>query len=180
MSLIYAMDKIANTCGHYDAYIQGAVFDRHLALSIPSVNALNNPLNQCHNEDANELVKHIYADLVYIDPPYNSRQYCDAYHLLENVARWEKPAVYGVAKKMDRTAMKSKYCTSSAETVFQDLIGSINARYILFSYNNMSNKGNNRSNAKISDKAIFEILGKKGKVKVFEERCKAFSAGNPL
>lgn len=99
MSLIYAMDKIANTCGHYDAYIQGAVFDRHLALSIPSVNALSNPLNQCHNEDANELVKHIYADLVYIDPPYNSRQYCDAYHLLENVARREKPAVYGVAKK---------------------------------------------------------------------------------
>lgn len=76
--------------------------------------------------------------------------------------------------------MKSKYCTSSAETVFQDLIGSINARYILFSYNNMSNKGNNRSNAKISDKAIFEILGKKGKVKVFEERSKAFSARNPL
>ena len=36
-----------------------------------------------------------------IDPPYNSRQYCDAYHLLENVARWEKPDVYGVAKKMD-------------------------------------------------------------------------------
>ena len=58
--------------------------------------------------DSNELVKNIEADLVYIDPPYNSRQYCDAYHLLENVARWEKPEVFGVARKMDRSTMKSK------------------------------------------------------------------------
>lgn len=177
MSLLYAMDRIANTCGHYDAYIQGAAFDKHLVLAVPSVHTLNNPLNQCYNEDANELVTHIYADLVYIDPPYNSRQYCDAYHLLENVARWEKPDVYGVARKMDRTSMKSRYCTRSAEAAFQELIERIDARYILLSYNNMSNKGNDRSNAKISDKSIFEILGKKGKVQVFEESYKAFSAG---
>ena len=36
------------------------------------------------------------------------------YHLLENVARWEKPEVEGVARKMDRTALKSDYCTSNA------------------------------------------------------------------
>lgn len=51
------------------------------------------------NLDANEFIKTVKADLVYIDPPYNSRQYCDAYHLLENVAVWNKPKVYGVAKK---------------------------------------------------------------------------------
>lgn len=177
MSLIYAMDKIANTCGHYDAYIQGAVFNKHLILSVPSVNTINNPLNQCFNEDANELVTHIYADLVYIDPPYNSRQYCDAYHLLENVARWEKPNVYGVAKKMDRTSMKSRYCTRSAESAFSELIRNVNARYILFSYNNMANKGNERSNAKISDEAIMDILRERGNVQVFEENYKAFSTG---
>ena len=177
MSLIYAMDKIANTCGHYDAYRQGIEFDRHLVLSVPNVNALNNPLNQCFNEDANELVKRINPDLVYIDPPYNSRQYCDAYHLLENVARWEKPKVFGVAKKMDRTAMKSRYCTQSAEVAFRELIDNINARYILFSYNNMAVKGNDRSNAKISDEVILDALGKKGKVQVFEESYKAFSTG---
>ncbi|MDR2589659.1 MAG: DNA adenine methylase [Oscillospiraceae bacterium] len=44
-----------------------------------------------------------------MDPPYNSRQYCDAYHLLENIARWEKPEVSGVARKMDRTNLKSDY-----------------------------------------------------------------------
>ena len=89
-SLLYAMDKIANTCGHYDAYRKGVEFDKSLELYVPMANRQNNPNNQCFNMDSNELVKNIEADLVYIDPPYNSRQYCDAYHLLENVARWEK------------------------------------------------------------------------------------------
>ena len=151
-SLLYAMDKIAKTCGHYDAYRQGVEFDMDLAGKI-------------------------VADLVYIDPPYNSRQYCDAYHLLENVARWEKPEVFGVAKKMDRTALKSKYCTKSAAEAFDDLIKQLKCRYIVLSYNNMAKKGNDRSNARISDDDIFRILCAKGKVKVFSEEYKAFTTG---
>lgn len=176
-SLLYAMDKIANTCGHYDAYIKGASFDRHLELSIPLASNENNENNQCYNEDSNQLVERIEADLVYIDPPYNSRQYCDAYHLLENVAKWEKPEVKGVALKMDRSTLKSDYCTSSATKAFEDLISKITAKYILLSYNNMAEKGNGRSNAKISDDDIMRILSRKGKVKVFSEDYKAFSAG---
>ena len=176
-SLLYAMDKIANTCGHYDAYIKGATFEKHLELTLPLASNENNQNNQSYNEDANKLVERIEADLVYIDPPYNSRQYCDAYHLLENVARWEKPAVTGVALKMDRIKLKSDYCTSSAAKAFEDLVSKIKAKYILLSYNNMAEKGNGRSNAKISDDDIMRILSRKGKVKVFSEKYKAFSAG---
>ena len=176
-SLLYAMDKIANTCGHYDAYRKGVVFDKTLELYVPLAEVHNNVDNQCFNTDANELVKDITADLVYIDPPYNSRQYCDAYHLLENVARWEKPEVFGVAKKMDRSTMKSKYCTRSATEAFEQLIKDINAKYILLSYNNMAAKGNDRSNAKISDYDILRILKQKGEVKVFSESYKAFTTG---
>lgn len=176
-SLLYAMDKIANTCGHYDAYRKGVIFDKHLELSVPIPEDQNSSNNVCYNVDANELVKHIEADLVYIDPPYNSRQYCDAYHLIENVARWEKPKVVGEARKMDRTALKSDYCTQNAAFAFENLIENINAKYILLSYNNMAEKGNQRSNAKISDKDIFRILEKKGEVMVFSESYKAFSTG---
>ena len=176
-SLLYAMDKIANTCGHYDAYRKGVLFDKTLELYVPLAEVHNNADNRCYNTDANELVKTIKADLVYIDPPYNSRQYCDAYHLLENVARWEKPEVFGVAKKMDRSTMKSKYCTQSATDAFEQLIKDINAKYILLSYNNMAAKGNDRSNAKISDKDIMRILEQKGEVKVFSESYKAFTTG---
>lgn len=176
-SLLYAMDKIAKTCGHYDAYRKGAVFDKQLELYVPLAPIDNNPNNRCFNVDSNELVGNIFADLVYIDPPYNSRQYCDAYHLLENVARWEKPEVFGVARKMDRRTMKSKYCTRSATKAFEQLIDEINARYILLSYNNMAKKGNDRSNAKISDDDIIRILENKGEVKIFSENYKAFTAG---
>ena len=176
-ALLYAMDKIANTCGHYDAYRKGADFEKSLELYVPLAKINNNAANKCYNEDANELVKKIYADLVYIDPPYNSRQYCDAYHLLENVARWEKPEVFGIARKMDRSNLKSRYCTKDATEAFEDLIKSINARYILFSYNNMAEKGNDRSNAKISDEDIMRILENKGVVKVFSESYKPFTTG---
>lgn len=176
-SLLYAMDKIAKTCGHYDAYRQGVEFDMHLELSLPEASTENNINNQCFNMDSNELAGKITGDLVYIDPPYNSRQYCDAYHLLENVARWEKPEVFGVARKMDRTALKSRYCTGSAAEAFEDLIHQLNCRYIALSYNNMAKKGNDRSNAKISDQDIFRILSAKGKVKVFSEEYKAFTTG---
>ena len=176
-SLLYAMDKIAKTCGHYDAYRKGVEFDMHLELLLPEASTTNNKKNKCYNMDSNALAKKIVADLVYIDPPYNSRQYCDAYHLLENVARWEKPEVFGVAKKMDRTALKSKYCTRSAAEACEDLNKQLNCKYIVLSYNNMAKKGNDRSNARISDEDIIRILSAKGKLKVFSEEYKAFTTG---
>lgn len=176
-SLLYAMDKIANTCGHYDAYRKGVEFEKSLELFVPLADVNNNIGNKCFNVDANDLVKNISADLFYIDPPYNSRQYCDAYHLLENVARWEKPEVFGVARKMDRSSMKSKYCTQSATEAFEKLVSDIKTKYILLSYNNMAEKGNDRSNAKISDEDILRILRAKGSVKVFSESYKAFTTG---
>lgn len=73
---------------------------------MPDIKNNNNENNQIYCEDSNQLVKKITADLVYIDPPYNSRQYCDAYHFLENVALNNKPEVFGTARKMDRSNLK--------------------------------------------------------------------------
>ena len=176
-SLLYAMDKIANTVGHYDAWRRGVEFDKHIELRIPEPPECLCAENECYNEDANTLATRITADVVFMDPPYNSRQYSDAYHLLENVARWNKPLVKGVARKMDRSEIKSDYCTNKAEDAFADLVDKINARYIVLTYNNMESKGNDRSNAKLSDETIMEVLSQKGEVKVFEVSHKAFSAG---
>ena len=176
-SLIYAMDKIANTVGHYDAYRKTADFNKSLILNVILPDEDINQNNLCYNLDANELIKDIKSDLLYLDPPYNSRQYSDAYHLLENVAKWEKPEVFGVARKMDRTSIKSDYCMITATQAFEDLIENADTKYILLSYNNMSEKGNARSNAKISDEDIMRILSKKGKVTIFESDYKTFSTG---
>lgn len=177
-SLLYAMDHIANTVGHYDAFRLNGNLNKKLKLEMLDLPADEiNEKNEIYKEDANSLVKKIKADIVYIDPPYNSRQYCDAYHLLENVAVWKKPAVHGVAKKMDRDDLKSEYCMRSAPKEFDDLIANIDSKYILISYNNMGTKGAGRSQAKISDTDILNSLSKRGKVKVFEKKINPFTTG---
>jgi len=175
-SLIYAMDKIANTCGHYDAYRKNSDFNDKLVLLVPKITK-NNKKNEIYNLEISDLSKCISADVIYLDPPYNSRQYSDSYHLLENVAEWQKPNIFGVAKKMDRSHIKSDFCTSKAPKAFDNLIQSLDAKYILLSYNNMGNKGDGRSQAKISDKDILDTLNKKGKVTIFTRSYKAFTTG---
>lgn len=179
MSLIYAMDKVANTCGHYDAFRKtidsGAT---PIQLLMPYIKDEANKNNEIFRNDANLLVREIKADIIYIDTPYNSRQYSDSYHLLENVAKWEKPEVTGVARKMvDRNDIKSAYCTKKAPVVFKDLIDNCDCKYIIVSYNNMAQKGNGRSNAKISDDEIIETLQSKGTVKIFDTDYKYFTTG---
>ena len=175
-SLLYAMDKVANTVGHYDAYRKKMDSCKEIYLRVPEYN--ENKQNEIYNKDANKLVKEIYADLVYIDTPYNSRGYENAYHVLENIAEWKKPEVEGVAKKaINRSEKGSDYTKSKAPQAFEDLILNINAKYILVSYNNMNKKGNSRSNAKISNEEIIEILSKRGKVQVFETNFAPFTTG---
>ena len=178
-SLLYAMDKIANTCGHYDAYRKGVEYKLHLNMQMLVLNKKVKD-SLCFLGDSNELVRLgeiPYADIVYCDPPYNSRNYSDLYHVLENVARWNKPEVFGVAKKMNRKNLKSRYCSKDASVAFEELVSNLNCKYIVLSYNNTGDKANARSNACMKDEDIIRILSKRGKVEVFTQKYKAFTTG---
>ena len=176
-SLIYAADKVANTVGHYDAFRKNIDMLQPLKLLIPYINFSNNDKNEVYKNDANVLIRNISCDVLYIDPPYNSRQYSDAYHLLENLAEWKKPKVEGIAKKMDRSHIKSLYCLKNAGLAFEDLIINADCKHILISYNNTKESKDGRSNARINDDKIIQTLENKGGVEIFERKFKAFSAG---
>jgi len=176
-SLLYAIDKVANTCGHYDAFRKKLDTLTPIKLLKLNINQKANVGNEVFNEDANQLIRKIKSDILYIDPPYNSRQYSDTYHLLENIIAWQRPNVYGKAKKMNRSKIKSSYCTREASKAFHDLITNAKCRYILVSYNNMSEKGNMRSNARIKDHEIIETLKSRGNVEIYEQAYKPFSTG---
>lgn len=90
---------------------------------------------------------------------------------------WKKPKVFGVAKKMLRSGLKSQYCLKAAPKVFNHLITNANCRYILVSYNNMAGKGGQRSNARIQDKEIIRSLSKRGKIEIFKTEFKSFTTG---
>ncbi len=177
-SLMYAMDRLANTVGHYDAYRKAMDRTGPVKLGMPRLEGRStNRGNTVTNADANEAVKGVRADVLYLDPPYNSRQYCDAYHLLENVARWEKAETFGKAEKIDRGGMKSRYCTKDAEEALGDLVSDSRSEHIFLSYNSTGESRDGRSNAKIGDGAIRRILGEKGRLEVFESAHPEFTAG---
>lgn len=176
-SLLYAMDKVANTVGHYDAFRKDLDTLQPTKLLIPEIDCLNNKNNEIYKEDANILIRKISCDVLYIDPPYNSRQYSDAYHLMENLTEWKKPEVVGVAKKMNRSHIKSSYCLKNATQTFEDLIENAKCKHILLSYNNTGDSGDGRSNARIKDSDIIRILKNKGELEIFEKDYKAFTTG---
>lgn len=175
-SLIYGMDKKAATVGHYDAYRIGQVDTSRIIFGLPDIKPLKTT-NTILTQDANQAAVEGTWDLVYLDPPYNSRQYSDMYHLLENVATWEKKPVKYKALKIDRTHIKSNYCTSKAVPAFTDLIEKLNTKYILFSYNDTGTRGNSRSAARITDTEIIEALSRRGKVTVINIHHKGFTTG---
>lgn len=175
-SLLYSADKAANTVGHYDAYIKGKVikdafvFDTIIPYEYPDKHIT------ISREDANVLAKEVVADIVYIDPPYNSRQYSRFYHVLENIATWKKPELFGEACKPEPENM-SDYCKSSATKAFEELICSLQCNYIAVSYNNTYNSKSSSSKNKIALENIKSILGSKGSVEVHEKPYHYFNAG---
>ncbi len=174
-SLLYSMDKIANTVGHYDAYFKKeSIQDKFF---MKSINPVEMESVAIHREDTTELVKNIQADIMYIDPPYNSRQYSRFYHILENVTKWDKPNLYGIALKPPSENM-SDYCRVNAYNKFNELIGDINAKYIVVSYNNTYESKSNSSRNKITLSQMNETLVSKGSTEIFEKDYRHFNAGN--
>ena len=175
-SLLYSADKAANTVGHYDAYIKGKNIPNIFSFDLISPYQYKNKTIHISRKDANQLAKEIYSDIVYIDPPYNSRQYSRFYHVLENITTWRKPELFGEALKPKAENM-SDYCRSTATKTFENLISSLKCRYIVVSYNNTYNSKSSSSKNKITLEDIRQILENKGSVSVFEKSHQFFNAG---
>ena len=173
-SLIYSIDKIANTVGHFDAYIKKNIL--YHPLSIQLIRPLDPQCVEIFREDSNILAENITADVAYIDPPYNSRQYSRFYHIYENLVTWEKPELFGVAMKPKAQNM-SAYCTSSAPVAFRDLISKLNVKYIVVSYNNTYESKSGSSKNKITLEQIKSILEERGTTKIYDCDHRYFNAG---
>lgn len=177
-SLLYSLDKCANTVGHYEAYFKNKDIARSFIFELitPYDTLKLNKKFLIYREDANLLASKVSADIVYIDPPYSSRQYSRFYHVLENITKWEKPQLFGTALKPPAENMSS-YCSSSAKTAFSDLIDKLSCKYIIVSYNNTYNSKSSSSENKMTLEDIENILSRKGKTQKFEMPFRAFNAG---
>lgn len=176
-SLLYSFDKIANTCGHYDAYRKIKNIPENFYFDVINPKNIDDQkLIEIFRKDSNQLAKEVKADIAYIDPPYNSRQYSRFYHVMENIVQWKKPKLYGTAMKPKEENM-SEYCKVTAPIAFNDLIQNLNAKYIVVSYNNTYDSKSSSSRNKITLDEIETILSNKGETKRFEKKYKAFTTG---
>jgi adenine-specific DNA-methyltransferase len=178
-SLLYSMDKIANTVGHFDAYIQGTRRDNVFAFDLIQPLDTRNVQVEIYCADANTLAKKIRSDIAYIDPPYNSRQYCQFYHIYETLVKWDNPEIFGVALKRKGDAL-SDYCRTKAPAVFADLIANLRCNYLVVSYNNTYNSKSHSSRNKIQLDEITRILSTYGKVKTVSKSHRAFTTGKTV
>jgi len=174
-SLLYSVDKIANTVGHYDAYFKKESIEDNFFMR--PIDPIEVKKALIFREDANMLAKKIKTDIVYIDPPYNSRQYSRFYHVLETLTKWDKPELHGVALKPEPENM-SDYCRVTAKDRLNELVNDINAKYLVVSYNNTYDSKSNSSQNKITLEEIENILSRRGKTKIFEKDYRHFNAGN--
>ena len=178
-SLLYSFDRCANTVGHYEAYRKNVQLKSEFCFE------LINPVIKDEEdkreiiitrEDSNTLAKTIKCDLVYIDPPYSSRQYSRFYHVLETIVKWDKPELFGEALKPTPENM-SAYCSSKAIDSFNELIMDLNCKYIVVSYNNTYNSKSNSSKNKMELDDMLAVLNQRGVTKTFSIDHQAFNAG---
>ena len=176
-SLLYSADKVANTVGHYDAYRKKTSLKKRIQYTlIKPINLKDDQNVNIFREDANALIKNVKADIAFIDPPYNSRQYSRFYHVLENIAQWKKPELTGTALKPEPENI-SDYCKVKAPIAFKDLISNLNCNYAVVTYNNTYNPKSSSSKNKITKDEIESILKSRGSLKIFEIDHKYFNTG---
>jgi adenine-specific DNA-methyltransferase len=135
-SLIEAADKVANTASVYGAYLKKLkkTAQKELHLVVPAY-SLSKQKNEIYQEDSAELIKKIKGDILYLDPPYNQRQYGANYHLLTTIAKYDEFEPAGVTGM--RTYVKSDYCKKGeVAKSFEELIKNAQFQYIFLSYNN--------------------------------------------
>ena len=135
-SLLECVPSISNIAGTYGAYLKhwDSRTSKPLFLEPLSITD-NGKMNQSFNVSANDLVRKISGEILYIDPPYNGRQYLGNYHVLETIAKYDYPELKGKTGMRQDIDKISDYCkkTKVAES-FDDLLSNASFDYIFISY----------------------------------------------
>lgn len=161
-TLIEAVPYVSNITGTYGAYLKN--WDKRafkpLLLEHPILFD-NSKHNIAFNEKAENLTQSIKADICYIDPPYNGRQYTSNYHLLETIAKYDQPEVKGVTgiRNFDKNE-SSDFCKKSkVYEAFQTVLSQVDCKHLFISYS---------ADGLLSKEQIEEILLNLGDPKTYD------------
>jgi adenine-specific DNA-methyltransferase len=118
-------------------------------------------------EDANAAARRLKnLDLAYIDPPYNQHPYGSNYFMLNLLVRYERPNHVSCVSGIPTDWRRSGYnVRAKALPLLQELLDTIDAPYLLISFNN-------EGYIRIDD--MTAMLSQLGDVEVVEKPYNAF------
>jgi adenine-specific DNA-methyltransferase len=166
-SLIESADSVANTASVYGAFLKAF---KKTALKKVDFKLypyeITNQKNEIYQMDANDLVKQIKGNILYLDPPYNNRQYGANYHVLNRIVENKEFSSEKLTGLLDYN--KSEYCRPArVAEVFEQLIADADFEFIYISYNN---------EGLIKEEEFKNILKKYGHYELFLKEYKRFKA----
>ncbi|RUM65157.1 MAG: modification methylase [Sulfurospirillum sp.] len=168
-SLLESLDKVSNTASVYGSFLKHLKPTAQASLKLqPALFEYNHNSHEVYNEDSNTLIRKISGDILYLDPPYNGRQYGANYHLLNTIARYDTDFTPKGKTGTHTNYNRSMYCkTKRVHESFDQLIRNANFRYIFLSYNN---------EGMVSHKDLQKILRKYGHYDLVTTDYKRFKA----
>jgi len=137
-SLLFAVQKVANISGTYGAFNKFWDQRARKPLTLKFIEVIPSKfIHKAFYEDAFQLIKRINCDIAYVDPPYNTRQYIANYHLLETIAKYDNPKIYGKTGIREYTEKeKSVFCSKKlVSNAFTNLLKELKTKWIILSYN---------------------------------------------
>ena len=174
-----ALSRVSNTTGVQAAFLKTyksrslGVFTLREELIIPGhAEAFTGDiLRLFHSADFRQKIK---EDVLYVDPPYNHRQYGPNYHIYETFVRNDNPPCLGVSGLRDwGTESKSVFCSRKECLAFlKDIVAATTARVIFLSYSSdgIMTKDDICTEFKIPERDIFEYIQRRYKADTSDGR----------
>ena len=168
-SLIETTDRVANTASVYGAFLKQVKKSARKPLHLARHAIVEGKENhEIHNANGQQLVENLSCDVLYMDPPYNHRQYCANYHVLETIARYDAPNLRGVTGLRPNDDQKSDFCMKKrALPALEKMIKKTSARYVFLSYNSEGIMGKDE---------ILQTMGQYGQVDLLTRDYQRFRA----
>ena len=175
-AIIEGADRVANTAGVYASYMKRWQPNARRAFEVsPEIPVKGAQPAQAHLMDATEAARSIGGvDLLYIDPPYNSRQYVAYYHIPEILARgWSEatPAIRGKVGLLAGEEGRSQWShRRRVQKLFSALLSATTATHALVSFN---------SEGHLPPEVLLSLLikaSRDGKVSHFSQRYRRYRA----
>lgn len=168
VSLINCMDKVANTAGTYYAYLKKWYRKALVPFRFELIHYTpGNSDCYCYHGNAIDLVDKQTYDILYLDPPYNERNYASYYHLPETIARGKTPKIHGMSGIPNCSNITSEFNKpEQAQKSLETLLEKAQFQLLVFHY---------ADNGIIAPKKLRKIFKQYGKLEEFIVRSKGYT-----